>query len=255
MKFSIMIALLIALMVFAGCVLPTPSPEATTPSGQDSSATAAEETTEATPAAQAATATPAGPASSPTAEPPPTPTIVSAREASRTQYSSPPAMALETASDYFAEFRTNYGNFRVDLLETETPVTVNNFVFLARQGYYDGLTFHRVIENFMIQGGDPTGTGAGGPGYKFQDEIVAGLVFDSPGKLAMANAGPGTNGSQFFVTTVPTPHLNGAHTIFGVVVDGQAVVDAISRVTTDARNRPLQQALIESIDILQTPRE
>ena len=185
-----MIALLIALLAFTGCVLPTPSPEATTASEQDSSATTEDETTQATPAAQAATATPAGPASSPTAEPPPTPTIVSAREASRNQYSSAPAMALETATDYVAEFRTNYGNFRVDLLETETPVTVNNFVFLARQGFYDGLIFHRVIENFMIQGGDPTGTGGGGPGYLFRDEIVAGLVFDSPGKLAMANAGP-----------------------------------------------------------------
>ena len=244
-----MIAFLIALLVFAGCVLPTSSPEATTAPGQDSPTTPAEGTT------QAATATPAGPASSPTAEPPPTPTIVSARQASRTQYSSPPAMALETASDYVAEFRTNYGNFRIDLLETETPVTVNNFVFLARQGFYDGLIFHRVIENFMIQGGDPTGTGAGGPGYRFQDEIVPGLVFDSPGKLAMANAGPGTNGSQFFITTVPTPHLNGAHTIFGVVTEGQSVVDAISRASTGARDVPLQRVVIESIDILQTPRE
>ena len=250
-----MTAFLIALLVFMGCVLPTSSPEATTESGEVSPTTDGEQTAQATPAAEAGTATPAGPASSPTAEPPPTPTIVSARQASRTQYSSAPAMALEAASDYVAEFRTNYGNFRVDLLEAETPVTVNNFVFLARQGFYDGLIFHRVIEDFMIQGGDPTGTGAGGPGYLFGDEIVAGLAFDSPGKLAMANAGPGTNGSQFFITTVPTPHLNGAHTIFGVVVEGQAVVDAISRVTTDARNRPLQRAVIESIDILQTPKE
>ena len=255
MKLSIIAASIIALMAFAGCVLPTPSPEATTAAGQDSPTTAAEGTIQATPAAQAGTATPAGPASSPTAEPPPTPTIVSARQAMRTQYSSAPAMALEAASDYVAEFRTNYGNFRVDLLETETPVTVNNFVFLARQGFYDGLIFHRVINDFMIQGGDPTGTGTGGPGYRFQDEIVPGLIFDSPGKLAMANAGPGTNGSQFFITTVPTPHLNGAHTIFGVVTEGQAVVDAISRVSTGARDAPLQRVVIESIDILQTPRE
>ncbi len=255
MRITTIAAFLIALLVFAACVLPTSSPEATTAPGQDSPTTPAEGTAQATPAAQAATATPAGPASSPTAEPPPTPTIVSARQASRTQYSSAPAMALETASDYVAEFRTNYGNFRVDLLETETPDTVNNFVFLARQGFYDGLIFHRVIENFMIQGGDPTGTGAGGPGYRFRDEIVAGLVFDSPGKLAMANAGPGTNGSQFFITTVPTPHLNGAHTIFGVVTEGQSVVDAISRVSTGARDVPLQRVVIESVDILQTPRE
>ena len=250
-----MMAFLIALLVFAGCVLPSPSPEDTTESGQDSSTTPAGETTQATQAAQTGTATPAGPASSPTAEPPPTPTIVSARQVSRTQFSSAPAMALDSSSDYVAEFRTNYGNFRIDLLETETPVTVNNFVFLARQGFYDGLIFHRVIENFMIQGGDPTGTGAGGPGYRFRDEIVPGLVFDSPGKLAMANAGPGTNGSQFFITTVPTPHLNGAHTIFGVITEGQAVVDAISLVATGARNAPRQQVVIESIDILQIPRE
>ena len=254
MKFLMMMALLIALLVFVGCVLPTPSPEGTAAPGQDQSTPPAEGSTPAS-SPTAATATPAGPASSPTAEPPPTPTIVSARQASRTQYASAPAMTLDAASDYVAEFRTNYGNFRVDLLEAQAPVTVNNFVFLANQGFYDGLIFHRVIENFMIQGGDPTGTGAGGPGYQFRDEIVAGLVFDSPGKLAMANAGPGTNGSQFFITTVPTPHLNGAHTIFGEVVDGQAVVDAISLVTTGARARPLQDVVIESIDILQTPRE
>ena len=250
MRLIAVIALLLALLVFAGCVLQTPAPDATTTSEEETSAAP---TTEAD--TRSAMATPEGPASSPTAEPPPTPTIVSARQASRSQYSSPPAMTLDTATDYAAEFRTSYGNIRVDLLEVETPVTVNNFVFLARQGYYDGLIFHRVIENFMIQGGDPTGTGGGGPGYQFQDEIVAGLAFDAPGKLAMANAGPGTNGSQFFITTVPTPHLNGNHTIFGVVTQGQDVVDAISRASTDARDRPLQQAVIESIDILQTPRQ
>ncbi|CAI8007975.1 Peptidyl-prolyl cis-trans isomerase B [Geodia barretti] len=107
----------------------------------------------------------------------------------------------------------------------------------------------------MIQGGDPTGTGGGGPGYRFEDEIVPGLVFDAPGLLAMANAGPDTNGSQFFITTVPTPHLNGNHTIFGTVTEGQSVVDAISRVATGARNVPLQQVIIERIDIIQTARE
>ena len=245
-----MMSFLFALLIFMGCVLQTQESDTEDASEQESSATP---TT--APADPAATATPAGPASSPTAEPAPTPTIVSARQATRLQYSSPPAMTLDTSSDYTAELRTNYGNFRVDLLEAEAPITVNNFAFLAQQGFYDGLIFHRVIEGFMIQGGDPTGTGGGGPGYQFQDEIVAGLVFDSAGKLAMANAGPGTNGSQFFITTVPTPHLNGYHTIFGEVVQGQSVVDAISRVTTDARDRPLQPVMIESIDILQTPRE
>ena len=253
MKLTIMTALLIVLLVSMGCVLQTPIPETATTPEQESPASTTAPATSAD--GQFATATPAGPASSPTAEPPPTPTIVSARQVSRTQYSSPPAMTLDATSDYSAEFRTNYGNFRVDLLEAETPLTVNNFVFLAQQGFYDGLIFHRVIENFMVQGGDPAGTGGGGPGYLFSDEIVAGLVFDSPGKLAMANRGPGTNGSQFFITTVPTPHLNGNHTIFGEVTQGQSVVDAISQVTTDARDKPLQPVMIESIDILQTPKE
>ena len=165
-----------------------------------------------------------------------------------------PAMMLDSSVDYVAEFRTNYGDIRVKLLATQTPVTVNNFVFLADQGFYAGLTFHRVIENFMIQGGDPTGTGAGGPGYVFDDEIVSGLVFDKPGKLAMANAGPNTNGSQFFITTVPTPYLNGSHTIFGELTAGQAVVEAISGVATDQRDAPLQPVIIENIVIIESLR-
>ncbi len=239
-----MIALLIALMLFMGCVLQPQGTETAATPGQDMPTQTAE-ATDATPRVQG----------SPTAEPAATPTIVSARQSSRTQYSSPPAMALDTASNYVADFRTNYGNFRVELLATQAPTTVNNFVFLAKQGFYDGLTFHRVMENFMIQGGDPTGTGAGGPGYRFEDELVPGLVFDALGKLAMANSGPNTNGSQFFITTVPTDWLNGKHTIFGVVSEGQAVVDAISRVPTSSRDIPLQRVVIERIDIVQTPRE
>ena len=232
-----MIALLVALMLFMGCVLQTPVPDT-------------ESSTEAPEASPTAAATAPASASEGT-EAPATPTIVSARQ----QYSSPPEMALDTGSDYAADFRTNHGNFRVELLSTQTPITVNNFVFLAKQGFYDGLIFHRVIENFMIQGGDPTGTGGGGPGYRFEDEIVPGLVFDGPGKLAMANAGPGTNGSQFFITTVPTPHLNGNHTIFGTVTEGQEVVDAISRVETGGRDAPLQRVIVERIDIIQTSRQ
>ena len=110
-------------------------------------------------------------------------------------------------------------------------MTVNNFVFLAGDGFYNNVICHRVIPGFMIQGGDPAGTGTGGPGYKFQDEFDPSLVFDTNGILAMANAGPGTNGSQFFITVAPTPHLNGAHTIFGKVTDGQEIVAAISNVT------------------------
>ncbi len=134
---------------------------------------------------------------------------------------------LEPGVDYRAIFCTEAGPIYVDLFEEYTPITVNNFVFLAQQGYYNNTTFHRVIENFMAQGGDPTGTGTGGPGYQFQDEFVGFLNFDAPGWLAMANAGPQTNGSQFFITTAPTPHLNFRHTIFGEVLEGQANVEAI----------------------------
>ena len=113
---------------------------------------------------------------------------------------------------------TEKGDININLLPEKSPVTVANFVNLAKKGYYDGLKFHRVIDNFMAQGGDPTGTGAGGPGYQFEDEVDNGLNFSNAGKLAMANAGPGTNGSQFFITTVPTEWLNGHHTIFGEIV-------------------------------------
>lgn len=127
---------------------------------------------------------------------------------------------LEEGVDYQAVFCTDAGPIYVELYEEQTPVTVNNFVFLAQNDYYDNTMFHRVIQDFMAQGGDPTGTGSGGPGYQFQDEIVPSLTFDRPGLLAMANAGAGTNGSQFFITYVPTDWLNGAHTIFGTVLQG-----------------------------------
>ena len=129
--------------------------------------------------------------------------------------------------DYRAILCTSAGAIYVDLFETLTPVTVNNFVFLAQQGYYDSTIFHRVIPNFMAQAGDPTATGRGGPGYQFEDEPIGFLTFDRPGLLAMANAGPGTNGSQFFITTAATPHLNYRHTIFGDVLLGQDHVAAI----------------------------
>ncbi|MBE7489604.1 MAG: peptidylprolyl isomerase [Candidatus Omnitrophica bacterium] len=135
--------------------------------------------------------------------------------------------------------KTNQGAIQVTLFPDKAPMTVANFLNLAQRKYYDGIVFHRVIPNFMIQGGDPTGTGRGGPGYKFKDECVPELVFDKPGLLAMANAGPGTNGSQFFVTHVPTPWLNGKHTIFGAVKSGQDVVDKIK-----------QGDKIESIEII-----
>ncbi|GAB4576103.1 MAG: hypothetical protein Kow0077_30930 [Anaerolineae bacterium] len=147
-----------------------------------------------------------------------------------------PEDVLEDGVDYLAVFCTTAGPILIDLFEEQTPITVNNFVFLARQGYYNNTNFHRVIPDFMAQGGDPTNTGSGGPGYQFEDEIVESLTFDRPGLLAMANAGPGTNGSQFFITTVPTDWLNGNHTIFGEVLAGQNNVLSI-------RNRDPQQAL------------
>ena len=123
-----------------------------------------------------------------------------------------------------AVIRTDKGDIRLDLYPDRAPVTVANFVNLAERGYYDGVTFHRVIANFMIQGGDPTATGSGGPGYRFEDEFHPSLRHDGPGVLSMANAGPGTNGSQFFITHGPTPHLNDRHSVFGLVLEGQDVV-------------------------------
>jgi peptidyl-prolyl cis-trans isomerase B (cyclophilin B) len=149
------------------------------------------------------------------------------------EYSSPPAMQIDPSKKYTAHFKTDKGEFDIQLYAREAPITVNNFVFLARDGFYDGIVFHRVIKNppFMIQGGDPTGTGRGGPGYKWNDEPSAlQLRHDGPGVLSMANAGPNTNGSQFFITHVATPHLNGKHAVFGRVTgDGQKVVDAIEQ--------------------------
>ncbi len=132
-------------------------------------------------------------------------------------------------TDLTATFRTSQGPIHVRLFADKAPLTVANFVNLAQRGFYDGLDFHRVIPDFMVQGGCPNGTGTGGPGYKFEDECRADLKHDAPGKLSMANAGPGTNGSQFFITHVPTPWLDGKHTIFGEVVaaDDQKVVNAI----------------------------
>ncbi len=167
----------------------------------------------------------------------------------RKQYSSPPPMTIDPMAGYTATIRTNKGNIVVELLPGPAPKTVNNFVFLANEGFYDGTIFHRVIPNFMIQGGDPTGTGTSGPGYKFEDEINPMFVFDRAGILAMANAGPNTNGSQFFITTVATPHLNGAHTIFGRVTEGQTVAEAISVVPRDAADKPNSPVIIETIEI------
>jgi cyclophilin family peptidyl-prolyl cis-trans isomerase len=143
------------------------------------------------------------------------------------QYSGPPPMVIDPSKRYTATISTDNGDIVVELFADKAPNTVNNFVFLAQEGYYDGVTFHRVIHGFMAQGGDPTGSGRGGPGYQFPDEFHPMLKHDQPGILSMANAGPGTNGSQFFITYGPTPHLDGRHTVFGRVIEGLDVVEAI----------------------------
>jgi peptidyl-prolyl cis-trans isomerase B (cyclophilin B) len=145
------------------------------------------------------------------------------------QYSAPPAMSIDPAKTYTATFDTSRGQIVCELFAKDAPKTVNNFVFLAREKFYDGTVFHRVISDFMIQGGDPTGTGRGGPGYKFEDETKGNPNKHKVGSLSMANAGPNTNGSQFFITHVVTGHLDGKHTVFGKVTKGQDVVDAVAQ--------------------------
>jgi len=165
---------------------------------------------------------------------------------------------------YYAIFHTSKGDITCILFEKEAPKTIDNFVGLAngtkewtdpktgkkvKKRFYDGLIFHRVIPNFMIQGGDPEGTGRGGPGYRFEDEFLSDRKFDKPGILAMANAGPNTNGSQFFITLVPTSWLNNKHTIFGQVVKGQDVVEKIGGVKKDSSNKPLEDVVIQKLEI------
>jgi len=167
-------------------------------------------------------------------------------------YDGPPEMALVSGSDYHAVFHTEKGDVRVRLFAKEAPETVNSFVFLAREGYFDGTTFHRVIEDFMVQGGDPTGTGTGGPGYRIRDEFHPDLRHDEPGVLSMANAGPGTGGSQFFITRVPTPWLDGRHAVFGKVVEGMETVDSLRERDPQRDREPGD--VIESVEIVETPR-
>ena len=143
------------------------------------------------------------------------------------KWNNPPEMEIDPKKSYKARMETDKGEIMIELFADKTPKTVNNFVFLARQGFYEGVIFHRVIANFMAQGGDPTGTGTGGPGYKFQDEFDPSLKHDKPGMLSMANAGPNTNGSQFFITHVPTPWLDGKHSVFGQISEGMDVLMSI----------------------------
>ena len=157
------------------------------------------------------------------------------------QYSAPPPMAIDPKKSYTAVFQTDLGNFEVELFAAQAPKTVNNFVFLAREGFYSGTVFHRVIRGFMAQGGDPTGTGRGGPGYQFADEFHPALRHGSAGMLSMANAGPNTNGSQFFITFAPTPHLDNHHTVFGRVTSG---LDTALKIPERDPDRATQPGLV-----------
>lgn len=148
------------------------------------------------------------------------------------------------------KFTTNKGVFVAEMFEDKAPLTTKNFIELVEKGFYDGIIFHRVIDGFMIQGGDPTGTGMGGPGYKIKDEFGEGLKHDDEGILSMANAGPNTGGSQFFITLAPTPWLNGHHAIFGKVVEGMDVVRLIGVVPTDFRDRPREAVTMEKVGVV-----
>ena len=148
------------------------------------------------------------------------------------------------------KFTTNKGVFVAEMFEDKAPLTTKNFIELVEKGFYDGIIFHRVIDGFMIQGGDPTGTGMGGPGYKIKDEFGEGLKHDDEGILSMANAGPNTGGSQFFITLAPTPWLNGHHAIFGKVVEGMDVVRLIGGVPTDFRDRPREAVTMEKVEVV-----
>lgn len=162
----------------------------------------------------------------------------------------PPIGALDTSKSYAARFKTQRGEIVCQLYASQAPLTVENFVNLARAGFYDGTTFHRVIPGFMAQGGDPTGTGRGGPGYTFGDEFDASLSHDGPGVLSMANAGPGTNGSQFFLTFGPTPHLDGRHTVFGRISEGMEVLLSVRERDPSRDSQPGD--LIETIEIVES---
>jgi cyclophilin family peptidyl-prolyl cis-trans isomerase len=152
------------------------------------------------------------------------------------QWNTPPSVVIDPQKTYTATMETDKGSIIIDLFADKAPKTVNNFVFLAREGYYDGTIFHRVIDDFMAQGGDPTGTGRGGPGYRFEDEFHPTLCHDQPGVLSMANAGPGTNGSQFFITHVPTPWLDRKHSVFGQVKDKSSLKILLSIPARDPGN-------------------
>ncbi len=273
MKLPFLAGLVLAAIFVSACVFGTPSPDPTqAPDGGQLTTVAATETAATTPAANASTevaptsvatessgstsqpspTSSAGAISPAPAAPTPTPSVVNLDGREVKQYGAPPLMTIDPSANYTATIRTSQGPVSVELFASQAPNTVNSFIFLAREGFYNGIIFHRVIQQFMIQGGDPAGLGTGGPGYQYGDEIDPILGFEQPGVLAMANRGVGTvtNGSQFFITVAPTPHLKGNHTIFGRVTSGQDVANAISLVRTGQGDRPVTPVVIQSIDIL-----
>lgn len=168
------------------------------------------------------------------------------------QYASPPAMVIDPKKTYRAKMETSKGMILIDLFADRAPITVNNFVFLARDGFYDDVIFHRVLDGFMAQGGDPTGSGRGGPGYRWDDEESAlRIPHDAPGTLSMANAGPNSNGSQFFITFAPTPHLDGRHAVFGRVSDENSlgVLNALQRIDPQRPNNAIVADRITAVTI------
>jgi cyclophilin family peptidyl-prolyl cis-trans isomerase len=168
-------------------------------------------------------------------------------------YSNAPDMAIDPKKKYQAIFHTEKGDIKVELFADRAPITVNNFVFLARDGFYNGTTFHRVIPNFMVQGGDPEGSGRGGPGYKWADEASALKInHDAPGILSMANAGRDTNGSQFFITHLPTPHLNGKHAVFGKVADAESLKILLAIRERDPGRDPKPGDMLNSVEIVES---
>lgn len=168
----------------------------------------------------------------------------------KTYTQAPETLAAADRVGKKAKFTTNQGTFVITLYGEKTPKTVSNFISLTKDNFYNGQIFHRVIPEFMIQGGDPEGTGRGGPGYQFEDEVNNGLTFSKPGLLAMANAGPGTNGSQFFITVSKPEYLNNKHTIFGEVTEGYDIVEKISKVDRDQNDKPKTAVIIEKIEII-----
>jgi len=231
MKLKILLAIFAVSITLAACVLETPSPATT-------------------PIPPTAVVAPTLPPHSGTATAgQPVKQFVDVGGSRIAQYSNVPPVTIDTSAQYTSVIRTNLGNMEIELFAAQAPVTMNNFIFLAGDGFYDGVIFHRVIPSFMIQGGDPLGNGTGGPGYKFKDEIVKSLKHDKPGMLSMANAGPNTNGSQFFVTEIPTPWLDGKHAVFGEVIDGIDIVLEICACPKGPGDRPTPTITLTKVSI------